>query len=119
MQKIGIVSDKIQKTIKIQSLEDNSIYLGDTNIEHMKSSHPEDYQKYGSELENILNNPDYIGLNPKDNSLEYVKEFNIDNEYVKVAVRVSSSSKYYARSMYILNNNRVNDFIRKGTLKSC
>ena len=41
----------------------------------------------------------------------------IDNEYVKVAVRVASSGKYYARSLYVLNHNRVHNFIKKGTLK--
>lgn len=40
----------------------------------------------------------------------------INNEYVKVAVRISSSEIFYARSLYVLNSNRVKNFINKGTL---
>lgn len=83
----------------------------------MQTSHPADYQKYGSYIANILCSPDYVGINKKDNSLEYVKEFEIDNEFVKVAVRISLNGNVFARSMYILNNNRVKNFITKGTLK--
>ena len=47
----------------------------------MKKAHPGDYQKYGKNIKLILAQPDYVGLNPKDNSIEYVKEFMIENEY--------------------------------------
>ena len=40
----------------------------------------------------------------------------INNEYVKVAVRISYSEIFYARSLYVLNSNRVKNFINKGTL---
>lgn len=83
----------------------------------MQSSHPADFAKYGAELTNILSNPDYVGQNPSDGSIEYVKEYLVDNEYVKVAVRLSKSDRYYARSLYVLNNNRVRNYIAKGTLK--
>jgi hypothetical protein len=82
----------------------------------MKSSHPEVFEKYGKDLEKILLEPDYIGVNQKDNSIEFVREYIIDNEYVKVAVRVSNKGTFYARSMYLLNNSRVKNFIAKGTL---
>ena len=83
----------------------------------MKTSHPEDFEKYGSKLSKILSIPDYVGQNPSDGSIEYVKEFFVEGEYVKVAVRLSGSDKYFARSMYVLNRNRVERFIAKGTLK--
>ena len=66
---------------------------------------------------NILAAPDYVGQNPTDGSIEFVKEFLLAGEYVKVAVRLSQSDRFYARSLYVLNNNRVKNFIAKGTLK--
>ena len=96
---------------------DRNIYFGDSNEQHMKSKHPKDYEKYGSQIEAILATPDYVGINASNNSIEYVKEFKIDNEFVKIAVRVTTHNKYYARTLYVLNNNRVNNFIQKGTLK--
>lgn len=117
-RKVGVVTEKIIKLLSLENINiDAPIYLGDSNIEHMKSKHPDDFLKYGSDISNIICNADYVGVNNKDNSIEYVKEYIIDNEYVKVAVRVSKSDKLYARTLYILNNNRVQDFIRKNTLK--
>lgn len=83
----------------------------------MQTSHPSDFAKYGGELINILAYPDYVGANPKDGSMEYVKEFLMDGEYVKVAVRLSGKGLYFARSLYVLNPKRVQNYIAKGTLK--
>lgn len=83
----------------------------------MQTSHPADFAKYGAEIVNILAHPDYVGQNPSDGSIEYVKEYLVEGEYVKVAVRLSKSDRYYARSLYVLNNKRVKNFIAKGTLK--
>lgn len=46
-----------------------------------------------------------------------VKEFLINGEFVKVAVRLSGGGALYARSLHVLNHNRVKNFIQKGTLK--
>ena len=54
----------------------------------------------------------------KDKSVEFVKEVQVGEEYIKAAVRIALSGKYYARSLYLLQNNRVKNFIAKGTLKS-
>lgn len=115
--KVGIVSENVKKLLGLSSVGDDNIYMSATNIAHMESSHPSDYAKYKDQIQNILTYPDYVGQNPNDNSIEYVKNFIIDNKYVKVAVRLSSGNKYYARSLYVLNSRRVENFIKKGTLK--
>lgn len=113
---IGEVSFQVESLLKLEQVADRNIYISQTNIEHMKTSHPRDYEKYKNEINKILSNPDYIGLNKKDGSIEYVKEFNIEDEFVKVAVRVSKGNRFYARSLYVLNKRRVFNFISKGTL---
>ena len=117
MKIIGSINENIIKLLELKIDVNTPILLGKSNIEHMKNKHPADYDKYKDEIENILSNPDYIGSNPTDGSIEYVKEYFVDNEYVKVAVRVSSQNKYYARTLYILNSKRVINYIAKGTLK--
>ncbi len=114
---VGTISEKVKNLLNLSIIDDNNIYIGKSNIEHMQRRHSLDYIKYGNQIQNILKYPDYIGLNPKDNSIEYVKNFLIDNEYVKVAVRISKGNKYYARSLYVLNKKRTENFIKKGTLK--
>lgn len=116
-KRIGFFSSSVIRTLGLDIPAGTPIYVADSNIEHMKTSHPEDYEKYGSELQNIIANPDYVGKNTKDGSIEFTKEYFINGEYVKVAVRVSAQNTYYARSMYVLNSNRVKNFIEKGTLK--
>lgn len=117
-QKIGVISQEIIDILDLNYLTDYNIYIGETNIEHMQKSHPSDYRKYGKDIALILSKPDYVGINKKDNSIEFVKEYLINDEFVKVAVRVSTSNRLYARSLYVLNSRRVRNFIEKGTLKS-
>ena len=113
---VGYVNKTVIELLNLSTTINSSIYIGDTNIDHMKSKHPKDYEKYGKYIQYILACPDYVGQNPTDGSIEYVKQFVIDNKYVKVAVRVTTNGTYYARSLYVLNSNRVNNFIKKGSL---
>lgn len=118
--KVGKISEKVVIILALDEskFKDKDIYLGQSNINHMLNRHPDAYNKYGSYITTILSSPDYIAYNQNDNSLEYVKEFQIDNEFVKVAVKASNAGQqYYARTIYVLNNNRVANFIASGTLK--
>ena len=117
IQIVGEVTEDIALLLGIALPADRTIYFGPSNLDHMKKSHPADFARYGGELMNILATPDYVGQNPTDGSIEYVKEVLLAGEYVKVAVRLSQSDRYYARSLYVLNNNRVRNYIAKGTLK--
>lgn len=116
-KEVGRLSAQVVELLQLSLKENQPIYLGESNISHMKKRHPDDYSKYGKYLSEILARPDYVGENPKDGSIEYVKEFMVDDEFVKVAVRLSGGGTLYARSLYTLNPNRVKNFIRKGTLK--
>lgn len=117
IQIVGEVTEDIARLLGITLPADSAIYFGPGNLDHMKKRHPDDFSRYGSQLVNILAAPDYVGQNPTDGSIEFVKEFLLAGEYVKVAVRLSQSDRFYARSLYVLNNNRVKNFIAKGTLK--
>ena len=117
MKKVGILEKRIIDILSLSLAPDTPIFLGQSNIQHIQNRHPADYAKYGDKIPEIISSPDYVRENPKDKSIEYVKEYCMDNEFVKVAVRVSCNGVLYARSLYILNKNRVNNFITKGTLK--
>ncbi|GAA0211168.1 PBECR2 nuclease fold domain-containing protein [Selenomonas dianae] len=118
MQPIAHITQEIIDLLGLPCQGNTPIYLGQTNRAHMQSRHPQDYQKYQEYIGLILTEPEYVGVNPSDQSIEYVRAFQIDaHEYVKVAVRVSLSGRYYARTLYVLNPNRVHNFIQRGTLK--
>ncbi len=114
---VGQVSASVATALGITLPCDTNIYMGIGNIQHMINRHPNEYLRYGTRISEILSSPDYVGQNPKDGSIEYVKEFQINGEFVKVAVRLSGGARFYARSLYVLNPNRVQNFIQKGTLK--
>jgi hypothetical protein len=116
--KVGEISEAVINTLGLSVLPGTPVYIGQSNITHMLQKHVAEYVKYGSYIHDIVSFPDYVGLNPGDGSVEFVKEFPVNNDFVKVAVRVSKSGIFFARSIYILNPNRVNNFIASGTLKA-
>ena len=115
---IGSITEAVIAALGLSVAPGTPIYMGQSNITHMLNRHNTDYLRYGAHIHDIINNPDYVGINPGDNSIEYVKDFAVDGNFVKVAVRVAQSGKYYARSLYVLNPSRVQNFIASGTLKT-
>ena len=92
MQIVGTLSEQVAALLQIDLPDDPHIYFGETNRIHMLSDHPAAYEKYG----------------------ELIPE--IDEEYVKVAVRAASSDRLYARTLYVLNRGRAEHFIASGKL---
>lgn len=116
MQVVGTITEQVARLLNKPDLAGCCIYFGETNHIHMESSHPEAYAKYGSRIPEILSQADYVRTNEKDNSIEYVKEFLIDGEFVKIAVRAAKSDRYFARTLYVLNKGRAERFIKSGKL---
>ena len=115
-KRVGEVSVAVSLVINRPEFAGKQIYIGDSNIAHMKNAHPDDYLKYSDRIEEIIAAPDYVGLNKKDDSIEYVKEYYINGDYIKLAVRATTTGVFYARSLYTLNRGRVNRFVANGTL---
>lgn len=116
-KQVGILCQRVIDLLGLSMTEGQSILLGESNVAHMVSRHPADFALYGEYIPLILAAPDYVALNAKDGSIEYVKEVQVNSVFVKVAVRVSARGQLFARSVYRLNTNRVLNFIEKGTLK--
>jgi hypothetical protein len=117
MIKVGEIDQRVIELLNLSVEEKTSVYIGETNIKHMKESHPEDYEEYKDKINEIIKKPDYVHLHETNGSIGYVKIFKIDDEYVKVAVRVSAKNKLFVRSVYRIDTRRAKKFIEKGTLK--
>lgn len=111
-KQIGKVSKKIIEILKLEYDEEKPIFIGEANITHMKEEHPEDFKKYGSCIEDIIKNPTYLARNKKKKSIEFIKEYKINNEYVLVAVRVSNNNVHFARTMYIMADEKVKKYFK-------
>lgn len=93
------------------------IYIGSSNIEHIKNRHPYEYEKYFPYISDIISNPNYVGKNPSDESITYVKFYQIGEEYVRVAVRVTTNGTAFAKTLHLLSTVNAERYIEKGTLK--
>ena len=114
---VGVVSTAVSKTLGNDGRQYKAgamIYIGESNLNHMKRRHLSAYNKYGDRLSSIISEPDYVGVNEEDDSLEYVKIF---DDHVKLVVRVAGDEKLYVRSMYNVYQSRTEYFIKSGRLK--
>lgn len=117
VDKIGKFSKKIIDLLNLDIPDNTEIYIGNQNREHMEKKHSHDYYYYHHLLPNIIENPDYVGIEPKNNSIEYIKEVSIDpNVIIKIAIRVSSNGKYFVRTMYNISDHKIQSALNKGYL---
>ena len=122
---IGYMNKKIIDNFQLNFEENQKIYLGDGNKSHMLNDHPDDFMKYGSKISEIIKNPDYVAKHPKKESVEFIKKFQKEDnpeKYVLVAVRASGNGVLYARTLFVMDDekvdkyNSVNAFIEYKTL---
>ncbi len=59
----------------------------------------------------IISNPDYLSVHPKDNSLSFIKDF---SGHISVAVRLTASGKLSYRTMYPLTDAQLTNYIDRG-----
>lgn len=116
-RQIGKVTKKVIDLLNLEYKENMPIFLGDSNVEHMKRQHLEDYKKYGKDIKNIIMNPTYVALNPRQCSIEYIKEYKIDNELVLVAVRISNRGTMFVKTLFTMTERKKNIYLNKGYAK--
>ena len=118
IEQIGVIGSDIVLKFNLDISPDTPIYIGLNNRIHMENSHREIYLKYSNRMSDIISSPDYVGINPHDNSLEYYKKFNNEVIHIKIAVRNTKKGVYFARSMYSVNDTNLKSYINNNRLKS-
>lgn len=116
MRQVGKLNSDVITALQLNITPDTPIYIGDSNENHIKKRHPFEYDKYYDKIPDIISHPDYIGLNPKDQSIQYVKEFKVDSEYIRVAIRISNNNKCFVKTLHLLSTYNAERYIQKGTL---
>ena len=111
---VGEISLEVIKLLGLSLSESVPIYVGTTNIAHMAKDHSYEFNRFYDRIPFIISNADYVRLKEDDGSIEYIKSF---GKYVKLAVRIAGDGNYYARSLFFIETNRVENLIQKGELK--
>ena len=111
------VKKQIKELLGIQS-DVNVIKYSKNNLEkHLLKRNHIDALKYFDKIEDIIEEPDYVGINPNEKSecLEYVKVF---DENILVALKIHSSEEfYYIPSMYTITDYKLQSRLFSGRLK--
>ena len=114
---IGRISQDIIDKLSLDIASETPIFISESNIVHIRETHKDAYIKYFGCLTDIIEHPDYIGIaGVYAPSIEYIRKFEIEGELVNVAVRASRNGTFYLRSMFIIEEGRINDYLKKGHL---
>lgn len=111
-KQIGKITNKVIKILGLEYNAEKPIFIGEKNIMHMQKEHPEDFKKYANHIEEIISNPTYLARNDKKKSIEFIKEYKDSKEYVLIAVRESNNKVHFARTMYIMADEKVEKYLK-------
>lgn len=114
---VGTLSVEIKNLLGLRFAAGAPILIGPGNIRHMLSRHPYEYAKYGESIPSIVESPDYVGINTKDGSIEYIKEYPENREFIKAAVRASGEGSLFVRSLYVVSGVKILRFVNSGRLR--
>ena len=71
---------------------------------------PEDFYMCMERIPEIIEEPDFIGINPKDSSLQFIKRF---SQNILIAVRFNADGKLSYRTLYPITDSQLSDYIKK------
>lgn len=113
---VGVLQEKITRLLKVNLPNDN-IYMAPGVRKHVKKRH-EHCLKYLEFISDIVDNPDYVGINPSEpNSIELVKIFD-DNILVSINLSTATEMNYlYVSSLYDISNGKLKNRINSGRLR--
>ena len=115
---VGEISAQVKKILELDLAAGTPIYIGPTNIKHIEQEHPFEFERFFERLPQIIATPDFVGVNQKDGSIEYIKAFpTTGGKYLKLAVRISKDNYLFVRSLYEIFERTVRIREKKGTLK--
>ena len=109
-QQIGKITKKVIDILDLNYNQEIPIFIGPSNINHIKEFHPDDFEKYGLKIKDIISNPTYLARNQKKKSIEFIKRFYSNGDFVLVAVRVSNKGTHFVRTMYVMSNEKVKKY---------
>ena len=116
-EKIGQVTNEVKEIFNIV-LEASDIKVNKEGMRsYMMKRHHNDVIQHIEDLELILSNPDFVGINPREKgaSFEYVKRFD-DN--VLVAIKLHKSGDFfYVPTMYRIQDYKLQSRIKSGRLR--
>ena len=118
MKQVGRIKSEYFQLLEL----DDSIDIVKVNIEnlrkHLEKRNHDNMIKYLSRISELLENPDYIGINPRERgrSIEYVIQL---EENVLIGIKLDYKNEdFYIATMHEISELKLNQRIKNGRLKS-
>ena len=118
MKEVGRIKSEYFRILKL----DDSIDIVKVNMEnlkkHLEKRNHDNMIKYLSRISELLENPTYIGINPREKgrSIEYVIQL---DENVLIGIKLDYKNEYfYIATMHEISELKLNQRIKNGRLKS-
>lgn len=115
---IGRLTQSVINTLGLSLPETDIVVWGDRiqYIEKHKKDFKteEEFKQHVEAMPEIINSPDYVGLHPKGDSIQYIKKI---DEWMLVGVRIKVKGNLVVRSTYPITQDKLNDYIASGTVK--
>ena len=118
MKQVGRIKSEYFQILEL----DDSIDIVKVNIEnlrkHLEKRNHDNMIKYLSRISELLENPDYIGINPRKRgrSIEYIIQL---EENVLIGIKLDYKNEYfYIATMHEISELKLNQRIKNGRLKS-
>lgn len=112
---IDFLSEKVPEFVNSIN-PDNEILFWKDRLKHTEL-HKNDFRSDNEfymcleNIPNIINKPDYISINPKANSISFVRDF---SAHIAVAIRISVSGTMSYRTMYPIMDAQLTAYIDRG-----
>ncbi|AKG37774.1 hypothetical protein VK70_14510 [Paenibacillus durus ATCC 35681] len=115
---IGRVTEEVLSMLSL-SYGEKEIVLWKDRIKYLDKhradfSSDEAFEKHIKLIPQIIEKPDYVGLHPKGDSIQYIKRI---DELMLVAVRISNNKNWAFRSSYPISQETFDTYIASGSVK--
>lgn len=121
------MSDKLIMVGKYQSkfnsilginMEPKDIYRSKGLPAHMLKSKHAKCLKYIDYIPDIIKNPDYIGINPNENSEESIELIKIYHDNVMIGIKLDKNNDYfYVSTMHDIQESKIQRRLHSGRIK--
>jgi len=113
---VGEYNTKFNEILEL-SLDEQSIYQADGLKTHIERRHPE-CLGYLDLIPQIIQNPDFIGVNPREKSGESVELIKRFDSNILIGIKLDTKNKYlYVATLHEIRESRIERQLHSGRLK--
>lgn len=100
------------------NMEPKEIYRSKGLPAHMLKSKHEKCLKYIDYIPDIINNPDYIGINPNENGTESIELIKRYRDNIMIGIKLDKDNDYlYVLTMHDIQESKIKRRLHSGRLK--